>query len=192
MKNSLIKLLSLVSVMLLGLLILEWFWLNHVEEDKAIIQPASTENKIRLPDSKFTQLPFDNYQEIVMRPLFIEGRRPIEGGSDDDSIAAISNDIKQFALMGVYTIENKLIALIKDQTNVDHYLKKSVGDEIAGWTIKQILTDRIVIERSGQTKEIELRKPKPRKLKSIKHPFRLPANNTERRLPTKPNPLNSL
>ncbi|WP_198243489.1 hypothetical protein [methane-oxidizing endosymbiont of Gigantopelta aegis] len=192
MKNSLIKLLSLVSVMLLGLLLLEWFWLNHVEEDKAIIQPASMENQIRLPDSEFTQLPFDNYQEIVMRPLFIEGRRPIEGGSDDDSIAAISNDIKQFALMGVYTIENKLIALIKDQTNADHYLKKSVGDEIAGWTIKQILTDRIIIERSGQTQEIELRKPKPRKLKSIKHPFRLPANKTGRRLPTKPNPLNSL
>jgi len=192
MKNSLIKLLLLASVLLLGLLILEWFWLNHVEEDKAIIQPASMENQIRLPDSEFTQLPFDNYQEIVMRPLFIEGRRPIEGGSDDDSIAAISNDIKQFVLMGVYTIENKLIALIKDQMNADHYLKKSLGDEIAGWTIKQILTDRIIIERSGQTQEIELRKPKPRKLKSIKNPFRLPANKTGHRLPTKPNPLNSL
>ncbi len=192
MKNSLIKLLLLASFLLLGLLILEWFWLNHVEEDEVIIQPASTENQIRLPDSEFTQLPFDNYQEIVMRPLFIEGRRPIEGGGDDDSIAAISNDIKQFALMGIYTIENNPIALIKDQANADQYLKKAVGDEIAGWTIKQILTDRIVIGRSGQTQEIELRKPKPRKLRSTKHPFRLPANKTGRRLPTKPNPLNSL
>jgi len=186
MKNSLIKLLSLVSVLLLGLLILEWFWLNHVDEDKAIVQPVSTDDQSRLPEIEFTQLPLDNYQEIVMRPLFIEGRRPIEADSND-SIAAITNDIKQFALMGVYTIENKPVALIKDQVNAGHYLKKMAGDEIAGWTIKQILPDQMIIERSGQTQEIELRKPKPRKQLS-----RLRTKRPVRRPLRKPKPQHSL
>jgi len=154
MFNPLIKIL-LVGCALLGLLLLlEWFWLTRPDQGQARLNKTATLENIQLPQLDFSEQTLDRNQQMVSRPLFIKVRRPIEGGA--------KVDIDEFLLMGVYQVDDKPMALIKDKTQQGSYLKKTEGETIAGWEIKQILPDRIVVERSGSEKIVALRKPKPK------------------------------
>ncbi len=161
MFNPLIKIL-LVGCALLGLLLLlEWFWLTRPDQGQARLNKTATLENIQLPQLDFSEQTLDRNQQMVSRPLFIKGRRPIEDAQNDE-MPESSADNDEFLLMGVYQVDDKPMALIKDKTQQVPYLKKTEGETIAGWEIKQILPDRIVVERSGSEKIVALRKPKPK------------------------------
>ena len=160
MFNPLIKILLGLSSLLLVLFALEWYWLTDAQQAERRMQALSTFEELSLPQLDFTDQMLTNSQDMLKRPLFIEGRRPIEE-SQDQELTESSGDIDEFLLMGVYQVDDKPVALLKDKQQ-QKYEKKTEGETIAGWRIKQVLPDRIVVERQGKEKTVALRKPKPK------------------------------
>jgi type II secretory pathway component PulC len=163
MFNPLIKILLGLSGLLLLLLVLEWYWLGTVEPQQQSLETSATFEEIPLPQLDFARQTLENTQDMLKRPLFMQGRRPLENNPEE--VIEPAGDIDEFLLMGVYQVDDKPVALLKDKQQ-QRYEKKTEGESIAGWEIKQVLADRIVIERQGHEKTVLLRKPKPKTVKS--------------------------
>ena len=180
MKKLLIHVLLVLNALLLLLFVVEWFWLHR---DETVAEPVSritdAENEDSLPVMDLSGQSLDKYLAMVEKPLFIQGRKPIES-VEEELPPETSSDIEQLALMGVYSLEGEYFALIDDKSaQGKKYFKKKKGDRIAGWVINQIESDRIVLLRGGQKKTVMLRKPKPKK-GILPRPGRSPV---KRRLP---------
>ncbi len=161
MFSPLIRILLALIVFLALILVAEWFWLTESGQHQRRTQKPLVLDDIQLPQLDFAEQTLENHQSMLSRPLFIQGRRPLEDRQQDETPES-SADIDEFSLMGVYQVDDKSIALLKDKQQEGPYLKKTEGETVAGWEIKQILPDRIVVERSGDEKTVDLRKPKPK------------------------------
>ncbi len=182
MKKLLIHFLLILNALLLLLFAVEWFWLHS---DETVAEPvdhiADSGAEDSLPVMDFSGQSLDKYIALVEKPLFIQGRKPVES-VEEKLLPETSSDIEQLALMGVYSLEGEYFALVDDKSaQTKKYFKKKKGDSIAGWVIEQIEPDRIVLLRGGQKKTVMLRKPKPKKA-SLPRPGRPPV---KRRLPSR-------
>ncbi|MBS3951352.1 MAG: hypothetical protein KGZ88_00120 [Methylomicrobium sp.] len=166
---GLIKLQAGACALLLVLIAGEWwYWASssdEVEPDGAVVSPAYVEQAF--PELKLDQQTEDSYVDLVSRPLFIEGRRPVPEADTDNSPNAMSSEVLEWELTGVYTTRQKqsvLLRRIKIQPNQKSHIKISKDQEVDGWKLTQILPDKAVLERGGETTELILRKPKLKEL----------------------------
>ncbi len=159
MFNPLIKILLGLSGVLLLSLGIEWYWLTAAKSEEQPLENSTIFEEIQLPQVDFSAQSLEKTQDMLKRPLFIQGRRPFENTQEE--VIESSGDIDEFLLMGVYQVDDKLTALLKDKQQ-GRYEKKTEGETIAGWDITRILPDRIVVERPGEEKTVLLRKPKPK------------------------------
>lgn len=85
------------------------------------------------------------FSAIVERPLFLPSRRP----PSVEAVAA-STPTPDFSLFGVVISTGEPFALVTPDTGGDPIRVKQ-GEEISGWTVDRIESDRILI-RQGRTK----------------------------------------
>lgn len=156
-----------------GVLLLESMMLDS---DKPFSNEAPDSNEKQaestaLPEVKFIDKTPEIYADMIERPLFIDGRRPVIE-SEEEPVNEAVGKIEDITLMGIYTQDEQSVALISVQGDNKRYVKKKMGDEVSGWLLQRIEKDRVMLERDGDEQTLLLRKPK--------------LDKTEKKIPAQP------
>lgn len=116
----------------------------------------------QLPAIATSPRPIDSYNDIVERPIFIEGRRPLaETKANDPTQNSDTSQIDDWSLIGIYDKGGKPTALFSKRNEARKFLKIGEEQSLSGWQLKQILADRVILQQAGQEKPVLLRKPRP-------------------------------
>jgi hypothetical protein len=151
----------------LGLIIVgEWLFANYTQH--RLLTSISSEN---LPDYKADELPEidlakqpeESYVDLVARPLFVKGRRPVDEPRPEAEQAAAKSEAFDWQLTGIYGTKKTVSALFdrpKAKGAKDRIRKITVGDELDGWKLTDISKDKVIFKQGSEEKELLLRKPK--------------------------------
>lgn len=172
MNAKLIKVLVTICLVLLSLIALEWFFATQAQQQllSAANTPAKSSVSEEMPVINLTAHTEESYADLVNRPLFISGRKPIvETGQQQQQTAVITGTF-DWRLNGVYTTQKGLTALLTrtvpkpptptSKASVENYKKLIVGQAIDGWAITAIHTDNILLTQGANEKKLLLRPPK--------------------------------
>lgn len=102
----------------------------------------------------------EHFNVIVERPLFIEGRRPLPEQVVEETEAADNSQLDDWLLIGIYSKDNRKMALFRKRNEAKTFLKLNETQMITGWQLMRILDDRVLLQQGGQQKSIMLRKPR--------------------------------
>ncbi|MGR9071699.1 MAG: hypothetical protein ACU833_01395 [Gammaproteobacteria bacterium] len=165
---NLVILLLAISGVLAAVIVAEWSVMK-VMRNGLLAEVARTGDSgyqiDEIPTIELMKTSIDDFADMVNRPLFVEGRRPIEeqevGETEPENIYAGKFE---WELTGVFSTVRGLSALFlntKAREKTERFAKVFVNDDLEGWKIEAIYEDRVSISRGGETQEIQLRKPKP-------------------------------
>ncbi|MCK5662045.1 MAG: hypothetical protein KAI17_01095 [Thiotrichaceae bacterium] len=173
MNNQGLKWLAGACGLMLMVLLMEWMVFGASESQSIELLAnikASQSEEMQLPKLSMDKQSVELYVNMVENPLFIEGRKPIadEGGEVLNQQAGQLDDLN---LVGIYSVEGRMTALFMQPGNENKSLKKSEGDDVSGWLLKEIQPDKVILEQAGKEKTIMLRMPKPKnKIKPRRKP----------------------
>jgi hypothetical protein len=180
-----IKLLSLLLVcclVLAAIVLGEWLYANYsyqnlltsIEDIDEVADEIET-----MPEIKLAEKPQESYSAMVNRPLFTEGRKPVDETEENNTVQAFTGNI-ELILTGLVETPEGITAMLQDKKNNKHYRAKQ-GEEAQGWEVTKIETDKVIVEQGSNRKELILRKPKlvqpsltPPKMKTPRRPARKP------------------
>jgi general secretion pathway protein N len=128
------------------------------------------------------------YASVIERPLFRPQRKPPEAEPDTPEPLPETQpavDLVGLDLSAVVITPAVVSAWVRD--NKAQELKRvRLGDELEGWAVKDILSDRLVLERQGERNELLLRDfsqaPPP-----VAPPPRARPTPAAQRMPQRPN-----
>ena len=177
----------------------EWLYASWAE--KTILTSLTSKDKKLSPDEmphiELNEQPEESYVDLVARPLFIKGRKPIDEPSPEAIQNALVPVVFDWELNGVYTTANGLSALFsRSKTKVakDNYRKIGIGAELDGWKIVEIYQDKALLKQGTQEKELLLRKIKPKdpskKTTNLNTPNTSPPQPQESEMPAESEPEN--
>lgn len=167
MNLKLIKLQVLISGLLSLTLAAEWGYGEYARRQQlqqdTKHSDGDTGTATQLPTIASLKSAAEEYGEMVERPLFIEGRKPLpEAGPTDNAQKVETGQIDDWLLIGVFSKGQKPpTALFAKKNEPKKYLKIGTEQMISGWLLKEIQPDRVVLEQAGQQKSVLLRKPRP-------------------------------
>jgi hypothetical protein len=168
MNIKLIKFLAALCAGLCFIIICEWLYAVYAQKQLlASIQAVDKQKKsaVELPSIELTKQPESSYVDLVARPLFIQGRKPVNEPTTEAAPVAVATQTFNWELNGIYTHKNSLYALFsRTVTKVpkDNYRKVTKDSDIDGWKLTEIHQDKVVVSQGGKQKELPLRKPKPK------------------------------
>ena len=167
MNSNIIKLLLGLCVFLLLILLFEFkfFGLSNDQIEGTTINKGEIQNQpIKLPQIVLSKKPIDSYSEMIERPLFLKSREPVTAVVEEGPVEVVGA-IEDLVLVGIYSAKDKLVALLSQPKADKKFIKKSEGDDVSGFLLKEIQADRIILERGGREQSLMLRKdrPKPKK-----------------------------
>ena len=163
MNSKLIKILLATCLVLVVILLAEWTYANYSNKELLssmdnIEQQPYVDDK--LPEIDLSMIPIEHYAEMIARPLFIQGRKPVvEDQNEVVEVLLDTGDIDDWVLVGIYSINKQFFASFKSREEKKHRSKQE-GDDISGWKIKEILAEKVIVVRAGKQQIIQLRKPK--------------------------------
>lgn len=167
MNSKLMKLLVSACIGLCLIITGEWLYASYMRHRllTSIISAKPQDYKVdELPEIELTKQPEESYVDLVARPLFIKGRRPVdEPRSETAQGAASKSESFDWQLNGIYSTKKTVSALFsrpKSTVAKDHTRKITVGDDIDGWKLTEINKDGVVLKQGSTEKELLLRKPK--------------------------------
>jgi hypothetical protein len=167
MNIKLIRLLVSACIGLCVVIAAEWLFVTYTQHDLLTSISAEIKQDYKadeLPEIELTKLPEESYVDLVARPLFIKGRRPVDEPKPESEQAAVVKEVVfDWQLNGVYGKgENKsaLFSRSKSKVAKDNFRKITVGDDLDGWKLTKINTDKVMFMQGGLEKELLLRKPK--------------------------------
>ncbi len=165
MNGKLMSVLALVCTVLVLIIIGEWLY--AVQAQKRTLAPTtSRETKISLdemPGIELSRQTEESYADMVARPLFIKGRKPVDEPSREEAQGFAAANTFDWQLNGVYSTKQGLFALFSRSTSrvpKDNYRKITADADLDGWKLTEIHKDRVLLKQGGQQKELLLRKPK--------------------------------
>jgi type II secretory pathway component PulC len=177
MNTKLIKFLASACIGLSLIIAGEWLYASYRQH--RLLTSISSEKQQdyktdELPKIELTKQPEESYVDLVARPLFIEGRKPVNEPSPEAAQAAAKSESFDWQLTGVYSTKKTTSALFsrsKSKVAKDNHRKITVGDDLDGWKLIEINKDRVMLKQGGNDKELLLRKPKLKELpKGAKSP----------------------
>lgn len=128
-----------------------------------------------VPSTQFKEHAINDFHEMVERPLFFVGRKPIVlEDADADADAAEETVVVEvkpaedisMALIGIINTPAGVYALFHDpkaKSDEPKFKRLKQNQDINGWTIKEIKHDRVIISADKNTDEILLAKPRVHK-----------------------------
>ena len=169
--NNIVKGLIALCFLLLLILMIEWALIKPSEQ-LAIKTTPTEKNQVltELPKLVLAKQTVENYSQMVERPLFVQGRKPVIVDDEELSVNEDAGEIDDLVLLGIYSIDGKTSTLFNKKGKERKYLKKSEGEDVAGWLIKEIKPDRVILEQRGSKQTVMLRKPKPKTRKPPRRP----------------------
>lgn len=169
MNSKLIKLLASVCIGLCLIIAAEWLYASYMRHRLLTSigseKPQDYESD-ELPEIDLEKQPEDSYVDLVARPLFIKGRRPVNEPSPEAEQAGAKSDSFDWQLSGIYSAKKTFSALFsrsKSKVAKDNHRKLTVGEELDGWKLTEINKDSVMLKQGGSEKELLLRKPKLKK-----------------------------
>lgn len=178
MNRKLLSVLVAICIACIFIIISEWFYGLWVQKQTMNSTDAThTELSVdKMPVIDLLNQPEVNYVDLVTRPLFIKGRRPVKEPSQEATLAAgtIANSF-DWQVNGIYTTPKGASALFsrsKVKTTKNTHRKLTIGAELDGWTLTEIHKDRVLLEQNNQPKELLLQKAKPKESsKNLNNPL---------------------
>jgi hypothetical protein len=166
MNSKLIKLLVTICIGLCVVIAGEWLYASYMQHRllTSIASEKPQDYKAdELPEIELTSQTEDSYVDLVARPLFVKGRRPVDEPVTGTAQAASKSEVFDWQLTGVYSTKKAVSALFsrsKSKVSKDNHRKITVGDDLDGWKLTEINKDRAVLKQGSNEKELLLRKPK--------------------------------
>ena len=167
MNSKLIAGLASFCIACILIIIGEWLYASWAEKT-ILTSLTSTDKKLspdEMPHIELNAQTEESYVDLVARPLFIKGRKPVDESTPEAAQTALVPVIFDWELNGVYTTSNGLSALFsrsKSKVAKDNYRKIGIGAELDGWKIVEIYQDKALLKQGTQEKELLLRKIKPK------------------------------
>ncbi len=166
MNSKLIKLLVSACIGLCLIIAAEWLYARYMRH--RLLTSISAEKPYdykvdELPKIQLMQQPEENYTDLVARPLFIKGRKPVDEPLSRAQQASTQSERFNWELTGVYGTKENLSGLFsrsEGTTAKDKHRKITLGDELDGWKLTEINRDRAILKQGDKEKELLLRKPK--------------------------------
>jgi hypothetical protein len=167
MNKKLIILLASISVALLLIIFVEWMYAKYVQREllDSSVSVAKKMPPDEMPTLELTKQSEESYDQIVNRPLFIKGRKPVDEPKPETAQVPVVPVVFDWELNGVFTKNKSLTALFsraKTKVPKDNYRKIAVGADLDGWKLTEIREDRAILSQAGNKKELLLRKSKPK------------------------------
>jgi len=166
MNSKLTKLLVSACISLCLVIVGEWLYASYMRH-RLLTSISATKlqdyKADELPEIELTKQPEDSYVDLVVRPLFIKGRRTVDEPSPEAEQAAAKSVSFDWQLTGVYGTKKTVSALfgrVKSKVARDNHRKITLGDDLDGWKLIEISKDRAVFKQGSNEKELLLRKPK--------------------------------
>lgn len=146
--------------------VLVWQW-----RDWPTPTPQVTAADPKVPSGETSEPPEDNplvlltplgekeeYAEVTERPLFLPDRRPAseEPSEEEPAEPEQIGDLARIDLNAVMITPAESSAWVRDPA-VKELVRLRPGDDLAGWSVKEILSDRLLLERQGETDTLILR-----------------------------------
>ena len=169
MNSKLVSVLTAVGIVCALIIIGEWLYAVKAQKQilASITSAETTQSNDEMPDIELTQQPEENYGDLVARPLFIKGRKPVvEPSPEEAQTVAVANNF-DWQLNGVYSTKKGLSALFSRSTSKvpkDNYRKITAGADLDGWKLTEIHKDSVILKQGTQQKDLLLRKPKSKEL----------------------------
>lgn len=169
MNSKLMLVLASLCTVCVLIIIGEWFYAVQAQKH-TLTSSTAIEKKIstdEMPVIDLNRQSEGSYTDLVTRPLFIKGRRPVDEPNPEEAQNTAVEHIFDWELNGVYTMKKNLSALFtrsKSKVPKDNYRRISVGADLDGWKLTEVLTDRAILKQGTQQKELLLRKPKLKEL----------------------------
>ncbi|GFO71385.1 hypothetical protein BJAS_P0824 [Bathymodiolus japonicus methanotrophic gill symbiont] len=124
-----------------------------------------------VPSTQFKEHAINDFHEMVERPLFFVGRKPIVLEDTEAAEEAVVVEVKpaediSMALIGIINTPAGVYALFHDpkaKADEPKFKRLKQNQQINGWTIKEIKHDRVMISADKNTDEILLAKPRVHK-----------------------------
>ena len=197
MNRKRLYMLGTICITCILIILSEWFYVLWVQNNTLISADAkSTELSLdEMPAIELLRQPEESYVDLVNRPLFIKGRKPVNEPLPESMLPsqAVTNTF-DWQLNGVFTTPKGLSALFSRsaKTGKNAYRKIMIDADLDGWKLTEIHMDRVLLELNNQSKEVVLLKPKSKVLsKSVTTPL---AKGTPPEIPQPvqaPNPFNT-
>lgn len=126
--------------------------------------PSATRDALALTESITaatpTLPPIGTFAETLKRPLFRTDRRPYEPAQPvpvDEPAPAVEIPLnEQVALRATIIIGERRIALLHDLVN-DSPLRLSRGDSVHGWTLSEVETGSVALQKDGARERLALK-----------------------------------
>ncbi len=166
MNTKFVKLLASACISLSMIIALEWLYASFIRHRLLTSISAEKPQDYKadeLPAIELTKKPEEGYVDLVARPLFIKGRKPVDEPRPEAEQAAEKSENFDWELTGVYGTKKTVSALFsrsKSKVAKDNHRKIILGDDLDGWKLIEINKDRAVLKQGGNEKELLLRKPK--------------------------------
>lgn len=168
MNMKLIKFLAVLCGLLVLVIIGEWLYAMHAQKE-LLAEIKTVDKKARvitqLPALELTRRPESSYVNMVNRPLFIQGRRPVNEAPQTVSTKKTATATFNWTLNGIYSFRKGRYALLSRsgaKVPKDNFRKVTKNSEVDGWIVDDIDKDKIIVSQSDQQKELSLRKVKPK------------------------------
>ena len=195
MNSKFIFVLASVCAVFSLIIVGEWFWAAHTQKQilTSITSVDTKKSNDEMPSIELTRQPEESYTDLVARPLFIKGRKPVAEISLEEAQAQNMAVVKTFdwQLSGVYTTKKGLSALFSRATSKvakDNYRRIGAGADLDGWKLDKIFEDRAVLKQGSQQKELPLRKIKPKDPSKRSNVPQMP-NNPQTQPELQPEPI---
>ncbi len=193
MNSKLVSILTSVCLVLILIIIGEWFYAVRVQK-QTLASTTSSDTKIlhdEMPGIELTRQAEESYEDLVARPLFIKGRKPVDEPTPEEAQTANAANTFDWELNGIYSTKKGLSALFsrsKSKVRKDNFRRITAGTDLDGWKLKEIHKDRAILSQGNQNKELLLRKPKPKELPMTAKTSRIPNAPNVPNMPNSPQP----
>ncbi len=165
MNNKLMFVLTSFCFLCVLLIIVEWLYAEQSQK-QILTTSIPTEIKIagdEMPNIELTRQSEESYADLIARPLFIKGRKPVDEPSPEEIQNMAVANIFDWQVNGIYTTKKGLSALFsrsKSKVAKDNHRRVLIGGDLDGWRLAEIHADKVILNQGNEQKELLLRKPK--------------------------------
>jgi hypothetical protein len=109
----------------------------------------------------------ESYSDLVERPMFIKGRKPVEEPIPEEMALATAHKTENvnWELIGIYRTPKGTTAFFSRSNGhlpKDNFRKCKLGDSLDGWQLSDINENGVNLTQGTETKNLPLRKMKPK------------------------------
>ena len=166
MNHKLITTLIICNLFFASIVLSEWFYLSGIEDTQIANHSSVSNTNQETIQLHLNQQPEENYVDLVNRPLFIQGRKPVI--EQNLPHHEPSNNEFNWSLSGIFHTKQSWRALLVKQNTAPassettakliEYRKVVLNDEVDGWVVSQIEANTLRLTRGSNEKELLLRK----------------------------------